>query len=271
LQRHDHISFNDRMISKTFWHGKSVLVTGGSSGIGRELGSAVAAAGARVGLLARRAEALAEVVAEIRGAGGHAETAVCDVTDPAAVVEAVRQLETHLGPTAVAIACAGLHRVTWPLDAIRSRAVIDANVNGTTNLFAAVLPGMLARGRGHLCGVASLAAVVGLRKNAAYSASKAAVQMLLESLRIDCRPVGITVTSAFPGYVDTPMITARERAAGIGIPAHEAAEKILLAIERGRAEVWFPRWTAFQARLLRLLPPAMRDAIVCRLPPMEEA
>lgn len=259
------------MISKTFWHGKSVLVTGGSSGIGRELGRTAAAAGGRVGLLARRRDALAEVAAEIRAAGGDVAETVCDVTDAEAVVEAVRQLETRLGPADIAIACAGLHRVTWPLDAARSRAVIDANVNGTTNLFAAVLPGMLDRGRGHLCGVASLAAVVGLRKNAAYSASKAAVQMLLESLRVDCRRVGITVTSAFPGYVDTPMITAQERAAGIGIPVHEAADRILLAIERGRAEVWFPRWTAFQARLLRLLPPTMRDAIVCRLPPMEQA
>lgn len=271
LQSGGRLPFNARMISKSFWHGKSVLVTGGSSGIGRALGLAAAEAGARVGLLARRGEALAEVVAEIHAAGGEAAAAVCDVTDSAAVARAVAELEERLGPTDIAIASAGLHRVTWPFDAERSRAVIDTNVNGTANLFAAVLPGMLDRGRGYLCGVASLAAVVGLRKNAAYSASKAAVQMLLESLRGDCRPAGITVTAAFPGYVDTPMITAEERAAGIGIPVREAAERILEAIERGRAEVWFPRWTALQARLLRLLPQALRDAIVSGLPPMEEA
>jgi short-subunit dehydrogenase len=271
LQRGLWLALNTRMISQTFWNGKSVIVSGGSSGIGREIARAAAAAGARVGLVARRTETLAEVVAEIRAAGGVAEAVACDVTDPAAVVEAVRRLEEHLGPTAVAVASAGLHRATWPLDAARARAVIDANVNGTTNLLAAVLPGMLDRGRGHLCGVASLAAVVGLRKNAAYSASKAAVLMLLESLRVDCRPFGIMVTTAFPGYVDTPMITTEERAAGIAMPASEAATRILRAIERGRAEVWFPRWTAFQARLLRQLPPTIRDMIVRRLPPMEEA
>lgn len=271
LQKGDRLPLNTRMISKTFWDGKSVVISGGSSGIGREIARAAAAAGARVGLLARRADALAEVTAEIAASGGSAESAVCDVTDPAAVVEAIRRLEEQLGPTQVAIASAGVHRATWPLDAARSRAVIDANVNGTTNLLAAVLPGMLERRRGHLCGVASLAAVVGLRKNAAYSASKAAVLMLMESLRVDCRPCGITVTTAFPGYVDTPMITAEERAAGVAVPVAEAAERILRAIERGRAEVWFPRWTAFQARLLRRLPPAIRDAIVHRLPPMEEA
>lgn len=271
LQSGDQLPFNVGMISKTFWDGKSVVVTGGSSGIGREMARAVAAAGAHVGLMARREDALAEVVAEIRRGGGTGESAVCDVTDPTAVARAVTRLETDLGPTAVAIACAGLHRVTWPLDAARSRAVVDANVNGTTNLFAAVLPGMLDRGQGHLCGIASLAALVGLRKNAAYSASKAAVAMLLESLRVDCQPRGIQVTTAYPGYIDTPMITAEERAAGIAVPVSEAATRILLAIERGRAEVWFPRWTAFQARLLRLLPPAVRDTIVRRLPPMEEA
>ncbi|MDA1039814.1 MAG: SDR family NAD(P)-dependent oxidoreductase [Planctomycetota bacterium] len=259
------------MISKSFWHGKSVLITGGSSGIGRALGVAAAAAEARVGLLARRGEVLAEVAAEIHAAGGAAATLACDVTDAVAVARAVAELEACLGPADIAIASAGLHRVTWPLDAERSRAVIDANVNGTMNFFAAVLPGMLDRRRGHLCGVASLAAVVGLRKNAAYSASKAAVQMLLESLRVDCHPAGIMVTAAFPGYVDTPMITAEERAAGIAMPAREAAARILVAIERGRAEVWFPRWTALQARLLRLLPPAARERIVRRLPPMEEA
>jgi short-subunit dehydrogenase len=248
------------MISKSFWHGKSVLITGGSSGIGRARGVAAAAAEARVGLLARRGEVLAEVAAEIHAAGGAAATLACDVTDAVAVARAVAELEACLGPADIAIASAGLHRVTWPLDAERSRAVIDANVNGTMNFFAAVLPGMLDRRRGHLCGVASLAAVVGLRKNAAYSASKAAVQMLLESLRVDCHPAGIMVTAAFPGYVDTPMITAEEPAA-----------RILVAIERGRAEVWFPRWTALQARLLRLLPPAARERIVRRLPPMEEA
>lgn len=271
LQRGDRLPLNDRMISKSFWHGKSVLITGGSSGIGRELGRAAAAAGARVGLVARRAEVLAEVAAQIRSTGGDVEVADGDVTDPAAVLAAVSRLEERLGPTDIAVACAGLHRVTWPLDAARSRAVFDVNVNGAVNLFAAVLPGMIDRGRGHLCGVASLAALVGVRGNAAYSASKAAMVMFLESLRADCQPFGVRVTTACPGYVDTPMITAEERAAGVAMPADEAAKRILSAIERGRAEVWFPRWLAVQARLLRLLPPGLRDLLVRRLPVMEES
>jgi NAD(P)-dependent dehydrogenase (short-subunit alcohol dehydrogenase family) len=112
---------------------------------------------------------------------------------------------------------------------------------------------------------------VGLRHNAAYCASKAALVTLLESLRVDCAPHGIRVTTACPGYVDTPMITAAERASGVAMPAAEAARGILRAIERGRAEAWFPFGTVLQARALRLLPPWLRDAILRRLPPMREA
>jgi NAD(P)-dependent dehydrogenase (short-subunit alcohol dehydrogenase family) len=259
------------MIPQTFWPGKSVVVTGGSSGIGRELGLAAAAAGARVGLVARREAALADVAAVIRAAGGAVETAACDVADGAAVADAVAGFERSLGPAAVAIACAGIHRVTWPLDADRAKAVFDTNLTGATNLFAAVLPGMVQRGGGRLCGVGSIAAIVGLRHNAAYCASKAALVALLESLRVDCAPHGIRVTTACPGYVDTPMITAEERASGGAMPAAEAARRILQAIERGRAEAWFPAGTVLQARTLRLLPPWLRDAILGRLPPMREA
>ncbi|MEO1991578.1 MAG: SDR family NAD(P)-dependent oxidoreductase [Pirellulales bacterium] len=259
------------MISKKFWNDKSVLITGGSSGIGRAMAMLAAASGARVGLIARTGDMLAEVVSEIRTTGGVVEKMACDVTDVHALQTAVQALEQHLGPVDVAIACAGVHRVTWPLDAERSREVIDVNVNGTVNFLATVIPGMLKRRRGHVCGVASLASLVGLRKNAAYAASKAAVVMFLESLRVDCRQHGISVTTACPGYVDTKMITPAERASGVAIPAEQAADTILAAIEKKQAEVWFPRWTALQASLLRLLPPRLRDAVVCHLPAMEEA
>jgi short-subunit dehydrogenase len=259
------------MISKKFWNGKSVFITGGSNGIGRAMAMSAAAVGARVGLIARSEPSLNGVMADIRSAGGIVEKVSCDVTDLQALHLAVQELEQHLGPVDVAIACAGIHRVTWPLDAQRSHDVMNVNVNGTVNFFSAVMPGMLKRRSGYLCGVASLASLVGLKKNAAYAASKAAVVMFLESLRIDCRRHGISVTTACPGYVDTRMITPEERASGIAIPADQAAAKILDAIEKKHPEVWFPRWTAFQAGLLRLLPPWLRDAVVTRLPPMEEA
>jgi NAD(P)-dependent dehydrogenase (short-subunit alcohol dehydrogenase family) len=259
------------MISETFWRGKSVIVTGGSSGIGLEIARAAAAAGGRVGVVASREGPLTEAAAGLAATGACVHAAAADVTDFDALEAAVRRLESATGPCAVAIACAGIHRTSWPLDAATAGRVIDVNVKGCINLAATVLPGMLARRAGHLCGVASIAAVVGLPGNAAYCASKAALVALLESLRLDCGPAGIRVTTASPGFVDTPMVTDEERAAGGLMPADRAAALILGAIERGRAEAWFPRRTWLAARLARALPPMLRDRVLRGQQPMAES
>lgn len=239
--------------------------------MGREAGLAAAAAGARVGLIARRERMLDEAAALIRSRGGHAEAVACDAADAEAVAAAVHALEGRLGAADVAIACAGIHRESWPLDAGRAREVLDVNINATVAFFAAVLPGMLDRGRGHLCGVASIAAAVGLPGNAAYCASKAAVLAFLEGLRIDCEPRGVRVTAACPGFVDTPMVTDEERSRGGLMAADDAARRILQAVERGRAETWFPWPTAFGARLVRGLPPRLRGWVLRQTPTMKEA
>jgi short-subunit dehydrogenase len=261
---------NSGMISKTFWQGKSVIVTGGSSGIGRETCLAVAEAGGRVGIIARRESLLAETVTTIRAGGGLAETATCDVRDRAGLQDAVSALEARIGTCDVAIASAGIHRVSWPLEAAVARDVIDVNVGGCLNFLAAVLPGMLERRRGHVCGVASIAALVGLPGNAAYCASKAAVVTLLEGLRIDCEPAGVRVTTACPGFVDTPMVTDEERMEGGMMTAHAAAATILRAIERDRAQAWFPARTWLAARLAGSLPPRLRAWVLRHQPRMQE-
>lgn len=259
------------MTKAALWRGRTVLVTGGSSGIGRAVCTAAAAAGSRVGILARREHLLAETAGLIRGRGGIVETVACDAADPGAIAAAVGRLEARLGPADVAIACAGMHRESWPLDAVNAKAVFDGNVGTLMAFCAAVLPGMLDRRRGHLCGVASIAATVGLPGNAAYCASKAAAVAFLESLRLDCGPRGIRVTTACPGFVDTPMVTDEERARGGLMTADDAARRILRAIERGRPEAWFPWHTALAARVARGLPTAVRDWILRRTPPMKEA
>jgi len=259
------------MISDSFWRGKSVIVTGGSSGIGKAIATMAAGSGARLGLIARRPEPLEATADEIRRTDGVVVTAPCNVADAVAMAEVIAALEATLGPVDIAIASAGIHREAWPLHARTAREVIDVNVVGTINLVAAVLPGMLARGTGHLCGIASIAAVVGLPGNAAYCASKAAVVALLESLRLDCVPAGVGITTAFPGLVDTPMITDDERAHAGVLSADDAARRILRAIERGRAEVWFPWGTATAAWLARGLPPAIRDSLLRSQPRMRDA
>jgi short-subunit dehydrogenase len=258
----------------SFWHQKCAIITGASSGIGWKLAELLAARGARVGLLARREPLLNELARLITSRSGRATFAVADVTDLRQVRTALRTLEDELGPCDVLIANAGIYRKTngREFDPAKANAVVATNLQGVIHAIGAVLPGMVKRRRGHLAAVSSIAGTLGLPGAAAYSASKAAVITLLESLRLDLRPLGIKVTTICPGYVDTPMITDQDRAKVKNlVSAEDAARRIVRAIERGRAECWFPWSTRLSTRLARWLPCSLYDRIMVHLPEMEES
>jgi len=261
------------MNKANFWSGKCVVVTGASSGIGRALALHLASRGAKLGLLSRRKDSLAQLAGEIRAGGGQGEFRAADVTQAESLASAVLELEQLLGPCDVAIASAGIYRQTGgtALDASAVEAVIATNVLGVSNLFAAVLPGMLARGSGNLAAVASIAGLLGLPGGGAYSASKAAVIALLQSLRLDLAPRGIRVTTILPGYVDTPMITDHERRTLRNLfTAEQAASRIVRAIERGQTEAAFPFSLWLQARLAGLLPWWAYRLVMGGVEPLEE-
>jgi len=256
-----------------FWEGKCAIITGASSGIGRALAKDLVARGARVGLIARRQEALAEVAREIQAAGGKAECRIADVADARSLAMAVGELKQAIGECDVAIACAGIYRATHvePFDPAAMQDVMATNLLGVCNLFAAVLPGMIGRARGHLAAVASIAGYLGLAQSGAYCASKAAVITLMQSLRLDLEPKGIGVTTICPGYVDTPMITDEERRTLRGLlTAEDTARRIADAIERGKTEVAFPWGLHFQARGAPLLPWWLYRWLVGSRPVLEE-
>jgi len=258
----------------SFWQNKNVIITGASSGIGRELAAQLGKRGARLGLIARRDGQLREVVQQIRNAGGVADLRAVDVRSSASLAAAVDELEQSLGATDVAVACAGVYRHTpsAKLEPAAFEEVMATNLAGVTNLFAAVIPGMVARGHGHIAAIASLAGLIGMPEGGAYSASKAAVIMLLRSLRLDLARHGIRVTMICPGFVDTPMITDEERRTIWGlIPAETAARKVARAIELGRAEVGFPWGQWLEVRLAGLVPWWLYRLFMTGVTPMEEA
>src|SRR5467141_606417 len=189
------------------WNSKIVLVTGASSGIGRGLAVELAKRGAQLGLLARRKDLLDELVGEIETTGAKAIALPADVQDAAAVRAAVNHLETEFGPVDVLIANAGVGVTAdaSELNADEVARVIGVNVIGVANCVAAVVLGMVARGRGHLVAISSLAAYRGLPKSAAYCASKAALSAFFESLRLDLQEKGINVTIIHPGFIKTPL------------------------------------------------------------------
>ena len=247
--------------------GRAAVITGASSGIGRALAVGLAARGARVGAVARRTELLNDLAREVRAAGGTIATAPADVTDRAGLAAAIRTLEAVHGPTELLIANAGVSGYTGAaeMNVPLVEEVMRVNFFGVVYAVEAVLPGMIARGRGYVVGVSSLAAYKGLPGSAAYSASKAAVNAYLEGLRIELRAKGVAVTAVCPGFVNTPMVVNNPRMPLLMDPA-AAADRILRALPRRPAVFAFPRRMALLMKLTRWLP----DRVIARNVPHGE-
>jgi short-subunit dehydrogenase len=244
-----------------------VIITGASSGIGRALALRLGAVGARVGLIARRREPLEAAAAAITAAGGTAFAGVADVGDRGALRAAVAEAERQLGPPDVLVANAGFGAPTVldPLNTADVEATFRINVLGVIYAVEAVLPGMLARRRGHLLAISSLAAFKGLPGESAYCASKAAVNAYMEGLRIALRARGVAVTTICPGFVATAM-TPMNSPTPFLISADAAARRIARVIAwRTSGVVRFPLPMAVLTDLIAWLP----DALVARLVPVE--
>lgn len=245
------------------------LITGASAGIGAALARELARRGHAVGLVARREPLLAELGEEIRKAGGKAAWAAADVTDRAQVEAAVRAIEAELGPVELLVANAGgaapvaAHKV--PVESWVS--VLRLNVEGVMYSVGAVLPGMLARGKGHLAAVSSVAGYRGLPASGFYSGSKAAVTVFFESLRVDLRSRGIAVSTIHPGFIATPLTSKNKFPMPFLMSAERAAVIIADGLERRRPDITFP----FRMKLLMgftaLLPIWIYDRIIGRMAP----
>jgi short-subunit dehydrogenase len=237
------------------------FITGASSGIGRSLARRIAFTGDVVIAVARRQPLLDSLVNEIAHAGGHALAISCDVTDRASVFAAVRQTEASVGSIDRLIANAGGGEPTCveAFTAAQIERVYALNVGGTANCLEAILPGMLARRSGHIVAVSSLAAYRGVPSGAAYSAAKAALVNMLESLRIDLRSWGVDVTILFPGFVRTK---ATQKKKPFQIDVENATLRMCRAIVARRRRYAFPLSLALLAKLGQLLPAALYDRLL---------
>jgi short-subunit dehydrogenase len=247
----------------------ATIITGASSGIGRSLARRLAARGEAVALLARRQELLETLVKEIEAAGGRALAVRCDVTDRAAVREAVARCERELGPTVRLVANAGGGNPTDAVhfDAGHIAAMLDLNLLSAAHCIEAVLPGMLARGRGHLVAMSSLAGYRGLPGAAGYSSSKAALTAMMESLRVDLRGHGIDVTVLAPGFVRTKPSKPGKRKKPFQLELEIATERMARAIERRKPYYAFPASLLALIWLAWALPPALYDRLLGRFSP----
>lgn len=250
----------------TFWKNKVVLLTGASSGIGKELALQLAQQGATLGLIARRQDVLDLLVQEIEKSQGRAVALPADVRDAPVLRAVADQLRQKFGPIDVMIANAGIgttsHAAQYKPDDVAE--VIKINLLGAANSIAAVLPEMTTRDAGHLVAISSLSAYRGLPKSAAYCASKAGVSSFFESVRLDLRNTRIKVTIIHPGFMRTPLTAGRKAKLPFLMEVDEAAGKILTAIEQGKKSYAFPWQLASVVRLTMVMPNFMYDWIAAR-------
>jgi short-subunit dehydrogenase len=246
-----------------YWQDKTVMVTGASSGIGRGLALELSRRGAKLGLIARRAEKLAELVWEIEATNGKAIALPADVMDVNSLAAAATQLRSTFGPIDVLIANAGVGATVDAAELKGSTVagVINVNVLGAANSVEAVVPEMVQRGSGQLVVISSLAAYRGLPKSAAYCASKAAVSAFFESLRLDLKPRGIDVTIIHPGFIKTPLTAGRHAQMPFLMELEDAVQKIISAIEKRKKSYAFPWQLASIVRAGMLMPNFMYDWI----------
>jgi len=190
--------------------GKMALVSGASRGIGRVIALALAEAGADVALTARHLPELEQVADEVRARGVRAIGLARDITQADQVSSLPGELEARFGPVDILVNNAGIaesHKFLGHPDELWQRH-LEVNLTGTYRMCKAFAPSLVARGWGRIINIASVAAKVGGRYTAAYTASKHGVLGLTRSLALELAAHNITVNAVCPGYVDTNM-TAR--------------------------------------------------------------
>jgi NAD(P)-dependent dehydrogenase (short-subunit alcohol dehydrogenase family) len=188
----------------------SVLITGGSRGLGRALGVAFGRRGARVALVARGPEALAEAVAAVRAAGGEAHGIVADVADRDAAHAIAGQAAALVGPVDVLVNNASTLgpvplRLVLDTDCEDLERALAVNLVGPFRLTKAVVGPMVLRGRGTVVNISSDAATEAYERWGAYAATKAAVDQLGRVLAAELAGTGVSVLAIDPGEMNTRM------------------------------------------------------------------
>lgn len=189
-------------------HGRTALVTGASSGLGRHFAGVLAQAGARVVVAARRIERLETLVREIKSEGGEAASVHLDVTEPESVVRAFDAAEAAFGPVTVLVNNAGVPSNTFftKLTERDWRQVLDVNLDGVFRVGQEAARRMIAAGTGgSIVNVASVLGLSVLKAVAPYAASKAAVIQLTKAMALELARDRIRVNALAPGYVVTEL------------------------------------------------------------------
>ncbi len=230
--------------------GRTALVTGGSSGIGRAIAGALAGAGAHVVIAARRPDPVAEAVRELARQGLAASGESVDVGDRSSIAALLDRLARAGRTIDILVSSAGVN-LRVPFESIRDEdwdATIAANLTGPFLLTRALAPAMAARGWGRIVNIASQQAVRAFGHSGAYGASKGGLVSLTRSTAERWSRLGVTCNAIMPGFVETPLtaaasadparvaaMAARTMIGRNGVPDDFRGAALLLASDAGAA------------------------------------
>jgi short-subunit dehydrogenase len=243
--------------------GTRVWITGASAGIGRELALELSRRGARVAVSARNAQALQELAHDRPGL----LAVPMDITDLGSVRAGIERIQHELGPIDIAVLNAGTYTPVTPGNFSTEifRPQVEVNIMGTVGCIEAVLPTMLARRSGRIAVVASVTGFAALPMASAYGASKAFLISMCDSLRADLAGAGtgVEVTTVAPGFVRTGLTEQNDFKMPFVIDVEQAARTIADGLERGEAEIAFPRRMSLAMKAIgRFLPGPLRRRYV---------
>ncbi len=271
---------SSRFTPGAWFRDRTVMITGASSGIGRDLATTFSRMGAKVVLVARRQAVLDDLARDLTEAGGDVLALAADVIRRTDVRDAVARALAHFGRIDILVNSAGIaipDRVeTMPPEDLER--MLSVNLMGTLHTMQAVLPSMRAAGAGSIVNIASLAGRRGMPPLGAYCATKFAVVGLTEALRVELYGSGIRLSLVMPGVIDTPMVregtgpSAQDASAGTSswklipdalpaMPVQWVTWAVIAAVTLGLAEVDVPPGAVVMEKIAALFP-GLTDAVL---------
>lgn len=251
--------------------GKTVWITGASSGIGEALAYAFAERGAKLVLSARREERLRAVAARCNT---QVEVFPCDLSALDTLLPLAQAVLARSGGIDVMVHNAGVGQRSTVLDTSFEvdRKLIETNYLGPVALTKAILPSMVARGSGQFVVMSSVLGLIGAKRRSGYAASKHALHGFFNAMRAEVAELGISVLLVCPGRVTTEFSIAAFEGDGrthgkvdassmSGVSAAECAHQTLRALDKGKAEIVVAKWEGAAVALNRLSPALLRTAL----------
>jgi len=235
-----------------YFENKTILITGASTGIGKEIAILLAKKNVNLALVARRVNLLNDLIDNYK----NVIAIKCDVSNKMEVASANKKIINKFGKVDIAILNAGYaeRMEVGNYDSQLAETIFGANVFGLIYWIELLLPAMINRKSGLIVGVSSLADNRGYSKSGFYSASKAAATIYLEGLRAELRSYNVKVLTVRPGFVKTPMTDKNEFSMPFLMDAKKAAKKIITGIRKEKQMIQFPWQIVFITRLIQIIP-----------------